>query len=160
MSETGTDNYICVINPIITAPQQDALPWRVEHTAGDTHPLRHNRSHHLGSNPRRRPPMSRDTAPETVRGAEGLCRHRSPLDGASPEAGGCPDRPAHDPYARRIRHGGDDARQGPNLLLHPGEIGVCHDVIRRELAERGYSTTRIRKERRAKRGIGFWRSFD
>ena len=58
MSETGTDNYICVINPIITAPQQDALPWRVEHTAGDTHPLRHNRSHHLGSNPRRRPPTS------------------------------------------------------------------------------------------------------
>jgi hypothetical protein len=40
------------------------------------------------------------------------------------------------------------------------EIGVCHDVIRRALAERGYSTAPIRKERRAKRGRGFWRSFD
>jgi hypothetical protein len=40
------------------------------------------------------------------------------------------------------------------------EIGVCHDVIRRALAERGYSTAPIRKERRAKRGTGHWRSFD
>jgi len=40
------------------------------------------------------------------------------------------------------------------------EIGVCHDVIRRELAERGYSTAPVRPERRAKRGAGFWRSFD
>ena len=40
------------------------------------------------------------------------------------------------------------------------EIGVCHDVIRRELAERGYSTAPVRPERRAKCGTGFWRSFD
>jgi hypothetical protein len=40
------------------------------------------------------------------------------------------------------------------------EIGVCHDVIRRELAERGYSTAPVRSHRRAKRGTGFWRSFD
>jgi hypothetical protein len=40
------------------------------------------------------------------------------------------------------------------------EIGVCHDVIRRELAERGYSTAPVRSQRRAKRGTGFWRSFD
>lgn len=40
------------------------------------------------------------------------------------------------------------------------EIGVCHDVIRRELAERGYSTAPIKPERRAKRATGFWRSFD
>ena len=40
------------------------------------------------------------------------------------------------------------------------EIGVCHDVIRRELAERGYSTAPVKAERRAKRGAGFWRSFD
>jgi len=40
------------------------------------------------------------------------------------------------------------------------EIGVCHDVIRRELAERGYSTAPVRLERRARRGTGFWRSFD
>jgi hypothetical protein len=40
------------------------------------------------------------------------------------------------------------------------EIGVCHDVIRRELAERGYSTKPVRPERRVKRGTGYWRSFD
>jgi hypothetical protein len=40
------------------------------------------------------------------------------------------------------------------------EIGVCHDVIRRELAECGYSTAPIKPERRATRGSGFWRSFD
>ena len=40
------------------------------------------------------------------------------------------------------------------------EIGVCHDVIRRELTERGYSTAPVKPERRAKRGTGFWRSFD
>lgn len=40
------------------------------------------------------------------------------------------------------------------------EIGVCHDVIRRELAERGHSTAPVRLERRARRGTGFWRSFD
>jgi hypothetical protein len=40
------------------------------------------------------------------------------------------------------------------------EIGVCHDVIRRELAERGASTAPVRPEKRAKRGSGFWRSFD
>jgi hypothetical protein len=40
------------------------------------------------------------------------------------------------------------------------EIGVCHDVIRRELAGLGYSTARIRREKRARRGSGHWRSFD
>jgi hypothetical protein len=40
------------------------------------------------------------------------------------------------------------------------EIGVCHDVIRRELVERGYSTAPIKPERRVRRGKGFWRSFD
>ncbi len=40
------------------------------------------------------------------------------------------------------------------------EIGVCQDVIRRELTQRGYSTAPVRAEKRAKRGRGFWRSFD
>jgi hypothetical protein len=40
------------------------------------------------------------------------------------------------------------------------EIGVCHDVIRRALAEGGHSTAPIKKERRAKRGSGFWSSRD
>jgi hypothetical protein len=40
------------------------------------------------------------------------------------------------------------------------EIGVCHDVIRRELAGLGYSTSRARKDKRARCGSGHWRSFD
>ena len=40
------------------------------------------------------------------------------------------------------------------------EIGVRHDVIRRELAGIGHSTARIRKEKRARCGSGHWRSFD
>lgn len=40
------------------------------------------------------------------------------------------------------------------------EIGVCHDVIRRELNALGISTERIKPDRRARRGSGFWRSFD
>ena len=40
------------------------------------------------------------------------------------------------------------------------EIGVCHDVIRRELAGLGYSTARIRRKKRARRGSEHWRSFD
>jgi hypothetical protein len=40
------------------------------------------------------------------------------------------------------------------------EIGVSHDVIRRELAERGHSTAPVKPDRRVKRGGGFWRSFD
>jgi hypothetical protein len=40
------------------------------------------------------------------------------------------------------------------------EIGVCYDVIRRELTEHGYSVAPIRPEKRAKRGKGFWRCFD
>ena len=39
-------------------------------------------------------------------------------------------------------------------------IGVCHDVIRRELAAGGYSTAPVRPDRRARRGAGFWRCFD
>jgi len=40
------------------------------------------------------------------------------------------------------------------------EIGVCHDVIRRELAGLGYATSRARKDKRARCGSGHWRSFD
>ena len=39
-------------------------------------------------------------------------------------------------------------------------IGVCHDVIRRELAAGGYSTAPVKPDRRARRGAGFWRCFD
>ena len=40
------------------------------------------------------------------------------------------------------------------------EIGVCHDVIRRELKALGITTERVKSDRRARRGSGFWRCFD
>ena len=40
------------------------------------------------------------------------------------------------------------------------EIGVCREVIQRELSALGVATSHIKSERRARRGIGFWRSFD
>ena len=40
------------------------------------------------------------------------------------------------------------------------EIGVCRDVITRELAALGIATERVKSDRRARRGRGFWRSFD
>ncbi len=40
------------------------------------------------------------------------------------------------------------------------EIGVCRDVIKRELAALGHATDRVKSGQRARRGKGFWRSFD
>jgi len=40
------------------------------------------------------------------------------------------------------------------------EVCVCRDVITRELAALGFSTERVKPDRRARRGKGFWRSFD
>ena len=50
-------------------------------------------------------------------------------------------------------------KQGRILSYIAEEIGVCREVIRRELRARGITLTRIRK-RKAVRGKGFWRSFD
>jgi DNA-binding phage protein len=40
------------------------------------------------------------------------------------------------------------------------DIGVSESVIRRELTARGIPTVRIKSDRRARPGRGFWRSFD
>jgi len=40
------------------------------------------------------------------------------------------------------------------------EIGVYRDVITRELVALGHSTEGVKADRRARRGKGFWRSFD
>jgi hypothetical protein len=51
-------------------------------------------------------------------------------------------------------------KKGRTFSYIAEEIGVCHDVIRRELAERGYSTAPVRGDKRARRSRGFWRCFD
>lgn len=51
-------------------------------------------------------------------------------------------------------------RKGRTFSYISEEIGVCRDVISRELTALGIGTARIKSDRRAHRGQGFWRCFD
>jgi hypothetical protein len=130
-------------------------------TAGtSTRRLRPNRSHHRGSNPSRRSPVSQEQRQKLSAAQKAYvatdprwAAHRQKL--ADAQNARCMTlTPEEFDMAVKMRAG------GRTFSYIEAEIGVCHDVIRRALAERGYSTARIRKERRAKRGIGHWRSFD
>ena len=50
-------------------------------------------------------------------------------------------------------------KKGRTFSYIQEEIGICHDVIRRELQALGISTERI-KHGRARGSGGFWRCFD
>jgi hypothetical protein len=51
-------------------------------------------------------------------------------------------------------------RKGRTFSYIAEEIGVCRDVIGRELRARGIDTSHVKADRRARRGRGFWRCFD
>jgi hypothetical protein len=51
-------------------------------------------------------------------------------------------------------------RKGRTFDYIAEEIGVCRDVIGRELTALGISTAPVKADRRARRGCGFWRCFD
>ena len=51
-------------------------------------------------------------------------------------------------------------KQGRNFSYIAEEIGVCREVIKRELTALGISTAPVKADRRARRGRGFWRCFD
>jgi len=51
-------------------------------------------------------------------------------------------------------------KKGRTFSYIAEEIGVCRDVITRELALLGVAAGRVKSDRRARRGKGFWRSFD
>ncbi len=51
-------------------------------------------------------------------------------------------------------------KRGRTFSYIAEEIGVCRDVIGRELRARGISTAPVKADRRARRGCGFWRCFD
>jgi hypothetical protein len=51
-------------------------------------------------------------------------------------------------------------RKGRTFSYISEEIGVCCEVISRELTALGIGTARVKSDRRARRGQGFWRSFD
>lgn len=54
----------------------------------------------------------------------------------------------------------DMRKKGRTFDYIQHEIGVCKEVIHRELKALGISTEAIKPEKRAKRGSGPWRSFD
>lgn len=51
-------------------------------------------------------------------------------------------------------------KKGRTFSYIAEEIGVCRDVIGRELKALGISTAPVRADRRSRRGRGFWRCFD
>lgn len=54
----------------------------------------------------------------------------------------------------------DMRKKGRTFSYIAEKIGVCRDVIARELAAAGISTERVKSNQRARRDKGFWRSFD
>ena len=133
----------------------------MEHTAGKTaHPLRHNGIPYKGINPRLRSPMSEEQRQK-------LSAAQKAYVATDPRWAVHRQKLADAQTARRMTLSPDEFKvvlemrsKGRTFSYIQEEIGVCHDVIRRELAGRGYSTAPVRSERQAKRGAGFWRSFD
>jgi hypothetical protein len=136
------------------------------HTSGSHSPQREphshspTRSHHRGGNPSRRPPVSQEQRQK-------LSAAQKAYVATDPRWAAHRRKLAEAQVARRMTLTPDELElvlkmraKGRTFFYIEAEIGVCHDLIRRELAERGYSTAPIRKERRAKRGRGYWRSFD
>jgi hypothetical protein len=51
-------------------------------------------------------------------------------------------------------------KKGRTFTYIAEEIGVCRDIIVRELKALGITTAHAKPKKRARRGRGFWRSFD
>jgi len=159
MTETISDTHPDIISRIPTRAMPGAHPPGKE-TRSSNHPAPPKRSHHLVSNPRRRPPISEEQRRKLSAAQKAYvardprwAEHRRKLAGAQ--------------IARRMSLTPEEfdmvvkmRAKGRTLSYIEAEIGVCHNVIRRELAERGHSTAPVRSQKRAKRGTGFWRSFD
>jgi hypothetical protein len=159
VSETTPDTH--TTNRIVANPQQEIRLPSAEHTAGTIiRPPGPNRIHHRGTNPSRRPPISENQRQKLSEAQKAYvttdprwAMHRQKLADAQ--------------TARRMTLTPEELEmvlamrsKGRTFSYIQEEIGVCHDVIRRELAERGYSTAPVRSKRRTKRGKGYWRSFD
>jgi hypothetical protein len=160
MSETRGDIDTHSTSNIVADPEQDIHLRNEEHKAGTIARPLPNRIHHRGSNPSRRPPMSEQQRQKLSQAQKAYVTtdprwvlHRQKLADAQ--------------TARRMTLTAEEFEmvlamrsKGRTFSYIQEEIGVCHDVIRRELAERGYSTASVKPKRRPKRGSGFWRSFD
>jgi hypothetical protein len=161
MTETKSNIYARITSRITAALKPSVCPRNIEHTAGKiTHPSRHNGVPYKGINPRRRPAISEEQRRK-------LSAAQKAYVASDPRWAEHRRKLANAQTARRMTLTPEELAavlemrsKGRTFSYIQEEIGVCHDVIRRELAERGYSTAPVKSDRLAKRGAGFWRSFD
>jgi hypothetical protein len=161
MSETTPDIDLRSTYHIARNPQQGPHPHSAGHTGGtSTCPPCPKRSHHRGSNPSRRPPVSQEQRQKLSAAQKAYVandprwlEHRRKLAAAQ--------------EAKRMTLMENEVaaivamrEQGRNFSYVAERIGVCRDVIGRELNALGISTAPVKADRRARRGRGFWRSFD
>jgi len=149
-------------HPGLADGQEAARCFRNERhkTMSEIIPGTATRSHHRGNNPCGRSPVSQEQRRK-------LSAAQKAYVATDPRWAAHRQKLADAQVARRMTLSQEEfdmvvkmRAKGRTFSYIEAEIGVCHDVIRRALAERGYSTAPSRKERRAKRGRGFWRSFD
>jgi hypothetical protein len=161
MSETTPDTDIRSTDRIARNPQQKPHQYSPEHTAGtSTCPPRPKRNHHLCSNPSRRPPVSQEQRHKLSAAQKAYvandprwAEHRRKL-GAAQEAKRMTLMENEVALIVQMR------KKGRTLSYIAEEIGVCRDVIGRELTALGISTAPVKADRRGRRGRGFWRCFD
>ena len=161
MSETTPDAETRSTDRIARNPQQEPHPHSAGHTDGtSTYPPRPKRSHHLGSNPSRRPPVSEEQRQKLSAAQKSYVandprwpEHRRKLAAAQ--------------EAKRMTLIENEValiiqmrKKGRTFDYIAEEIGVCREVIGRELTALGISTAPVKADRRARRGGGFWRCFD
>jgi len=141
--------------------QHEPHPHSAGHTAGTgADPSRPKRSHHRGSNPSRRPPVSEQQRQK-------LSAAQKAYVAADPRWAAHRRKLAAAQEAKRMTLMENEIalivqmrKKGRTFSYIAEEIGVCRDVIGRELIALGISTAPVKADRRARRGRGFWRCFD
>ena len=141
MSETTPDTDTRSTYRIARNPQQEPHPHSAGHTAGtSTRPPRPHRSHHRGSNSGCRPPVSEEQRQKLSAAQKAYvandprwAEHRRKLAAAQ--------------EAKRMTLMDNEVaaivqmrEKGRNFSYIAGKIGVCRDVIGRELNALGIST--------------------
>jgi len=149
MSETTPETDTRSTNLIARNSQQEPHSHSAGYAAGTSaRPLRPKRSHHRGSNPSRRPPVSKEQRQKLsaaqrayVANDPRWAEHRRKLAAAQ--------------EAKRVTLMENEVAaiiemraKGRNFSYIADEIGVCRDVIGRELNALGISTAPIRPDRR------------
>jgi hypothetical protein len=149
MSETTPNTDTRSTYHIARNPQQEPHPHSVEHTAGtSTRPPRPNRSHHRGSNPSRRPPVSQEQRQKLSAAQKAYVandprwpEHRRKLATAQ--------------EAKRMTLMENEVaaiiemrEKGRNFSYIAEKIGVCREVIGRELNALGISTPPVKADQR------------